>query len=229
MQARCGGAGCGAGTAGVGCFAGRGGVGPGGCVSVSPLGAGHRAARAGCETDSAGRAAEAQAGLVYQVAPARDLSGLETFVSVEPRAATIGEDGKLSGVARFDFEFERERPSPNVEVTDDDRLLWFRLTGLGDPNRDRPRSWLGSTLEDTAMFQALVATGRCYYGPFGVRLRPGSGRAGGHSLGDRPRWLSDPEGVRRGQSRRAPGSAATRAAALRRARWDDRAARAPRA
>ena len=113
--------------------------------------------------------------LVYQVAPVRDLSGMAAYVSIEPRAASIGDDRRLSQVVRFDFEFERERPSADVEVTDADRLLWFRLTEteLGDPNRDRPRSWLASTPEAAALFHEFVATGRCFHGPAQLRLGPG--------------------------------------------------------
>lgn len=116
--------------------------------------------------------------LVYRVGPARDFSGMDAYLYVEPRAAKVGEDGTLEDVARFDFEVERELPSTNVEVTNDDRLLWFRLTGHGAPNRGGLHASLRSTVEDTALFHELVATGRGYYGPFGVRLRPGPKRTG---------------------------------------------------
>jgi len=128
--------------------------------------------------------------LIYQVTPARDMSGMDAYLSIETRAATLNEDGEPNGIVRFDFEFDRERPSTAVEVTDADRMLWFRLTEteLGDPNRNRPRPWLSATPEATALFHELVETGRCFYPQFRARLRLGPARAG--SL----RWEQDDSG-----------------------------------
>lgn len=118
--------------------------------------------------------------------------GPPSQVEVETYSVSVRKDGSLGSSAPYDMRgVLGGRGNVARYVTDEDRLLWFRLTRLrlsGRYSAERPPA-LGRDEADSQLLRELLATGRCYLDRVGsVPLRLAEPRRG------RLEWRTDDAG-----------------------------------
>ncbi len=121
--------------------------------------------------------------------------GMPSRVEVETYSVSVRKDGSLGPSAPYDMRgVLGGRGNVARYVTDEDRLLWFRLTRLrldGRYSAEQAAS-LGRHEADTQLLRELVATGRCFLDRVvGPPLRLADPRRGGLE------WSTDDTGRQR--------------------------------
>ncbi|MEM6995339.1 MAG: SNF2-related protein, partial [Myxococcota bacterium] len=109
--------------------------------------------------------------LVYVVNPRASFAGAPSRVVVDARSVFVRKSGELGKSAPYDMRFAVSGYGEVAKyVSDDDRLLWYRLTRLRGDFRFASASEpaFGRDADATALFADFVTTGRCYLADTGT-------------------------------------------------------------